>query len=412
MNMTETNKQILGILKREALRIIIPGGTLIPSPIPRLSPVATRPTPLTSRFSPVMSRVSCLATFVSLLALAPSASAQFVNAKYGGDFLSIGAGARALGMGSAYVAVADEVTAAYWNPAGLNGITNYQGSYMHSERFSGVVSYDYAGFVLPANNNGVLALSVFRQGVDNIKNTLNVYNDANGIPDPSQITTFSATDMAVYLTYANVFRDKINWGVSAKVINSRLGPFADAWGYSLDLGIQKRTGDVSWGINLMDATTLMKFWSVDRESLANIGAVYGDDIPEGQNERVLPTLKAGLAKRFYLPDLAITAAADVDVRFEGRNTFYLNTGDISYEPNVGAEFSYKELVHIRAGLTQFSTDTLSSKLYVNPTVGAGVTIGMVQVDYGFSRSPFDLGNTHRVSLMVNLPRREPQVARR
>jgi len=412
--MTAIIKQILGILKREVLRVILPSGALIPSPIPRHSPVATRPTPhaLASRLSPLASRFSLLASCVSLLALAPSVSAQFVNAKYGGDFLSIGAGARALGMGSAYVAVADEVTAAYWNPAGLNGITNYQGSYMHSERFSGVVSFDYAGFVLPANNRGVLALSVFRQGVDNIKNTLNVYNDANGIPDPSQITTFSATDMAVYITYANVFRDKMNWGVSAKVINSRLGPFADAWGYSLDVGIQKRTDNLSWGINLMDATTLMKFWSVDRDALANIGDIYGDEIPVGQNERVLPTLKAGVAKRFNLPDLVVTTAADVDVRFEGRKAFYLNMGDISYEPNIGAEFSYKELIQIRAGLTQFSTDTLSSKLYVNPTVGAGVTIGMVQVDYGFSRSPFDLGNTHRLSLMFNLPRREPQVARR
>ncbi len=360
------------------------------------------------RQSPALALVLAL---VLALALATPASAQFVNAKYGGDFLSIGAGARALGMGSAYVAVADEVTAAYWNPAGLNGITNYQGSYMHSERFSGVVSYDYAGFVLPANNRGVLALSVFRQGVDNIKNTLNVYNDANGIPDPSQISTFSATDMAVFLTYANVFRERLNWGVSAKVVNSRLGPFADAWGYSLDIGVQKRTDDISWGLNLMDATTLMKFWSVDRDALANIGDIYGDEIPEGQNERVLPTLKAGVAKRFYLPDLVVTTAADVDVRFEGRQAFYLNTGDISYEPNLGAEFSYKELVQIRAGLTQFSTDTLSSKLYVNPTVGAGVTIGMVQVDYGFSRSPFDLGNTHRVSLMVNLQRREQPATR-
>lgn len=333
-------------------------------------------------------------------------SQGFVNAKYGSDFLSIGAGARALGMGSAYTAVADEVTAAYWNPAGLVGITGYQGSYMHSERFSGVVSYDYAGFAMPVHDKGVLALSVFRQGVDNIKNTLNLYNEANGVPDPSQITMFSATDMAVYLTYANTFRS-MNYGVSAKVVQSKLGPFADAWGYSLDLGVQKRNEQFSWGVNVMDITTLMKFWSVDQEALANIGDIFGDEIPVGQNERTLPTVKAGVAKQFFLPDLVVTAAADVDMRFEGRQSFYLNAGDISFEPGIGAEFTYKEIVHIRAGLTQFSTDTLSSKLYVNPTVGAGVSIGMVNVDYGFSRSPFDLGNTHRVSLSVAIPRRSP-----
>jgi hypothetical protein len=334
----------------------------------------------------------------------PTVYAQsFTTAKYGNDFLSIGAGARALGMGSAYVASANDVTAAYWNPAGLFGLKNYQASYMHSERFSGVVSYDYAGFALPVNDRGVLAISAFRQGVDNIKNTLNVYNDANGIPDPTQITTFSATDMAVFVTYANQLRENVNWGVSAKVLNSKIGPFANAWGYSLDVGLQGNRDKLSWGVNVMDISTLMKFWSVDKDALSNISTIYEDELPTGQNERILPTLKAGLAKEFFLPDLRVTAAADVDIRFDGRKTFYLNSGDISYEPNLGVEFTYKELVHIRAGLTGFSTDEFSSKLYANPTIGAGLNIGMVQVDYGFSRSPFDLGNTHRVSLLASLP---------
>lgn len=342
-----------------------------------------------------------------LLASVCTAHAQnFVNAKYGGDFLSIGAGARALGMGSAYVAVADEVSAGYWNPAGLYGIDRYHIAYMHSERFNGMISFDYAGFAMPLPNKGVLALNVFRQGVDNIKNTLNVYNDANGIPDPSKITMFSATDMAFYLTYASALKNGMQVGATAKVLNSRLGPFADAWGYSLDLGIQKHNDSFSWGVNLMDITTLMKFWSIDAEALKNIGDVFGDEMPTGQNERILPTLKAGLSKRFTLPDLDIITAADVDMRFEGRKSFYIHAGDISFEPNIGTELNYKNRVQIRAGLTQFSTDTLASKLFVNPTIGAGVTLGMVQVDYGFSRSPFDLGSTHRVSLFVALPVRQ------
>jgi len=341
--------------------------------------------------------------FWGLLSVTGAHAQGFVNAKYGNDFLSIGAGARPLAMGSAYVASANDVTAAYWNPAGLFGLTQYQGSYMHSERFNGVVSYDYAGFAIPIDGRGVIAVSAFRQGVDNIKNTLNVYTDANGIPDPTQITMFSATDMAFFLTYANQLREKIQWGVSAKVLNSRIGPFADAWGYSLDIGLQGQRKGFHWGLNLMDITTLMKFWSVDSEALANINTIYEDQLPVGQNERVLPTIKAGVAKQFDLPDLRITTAADVDIRFDGRKTFYLNSGDISYEPNIGAEFTYKELVHLRAGLTGFSTDEFNSKLYANPTVGAGVNIGMVQVDYGFSRSPFDLGNTHRLSLLLSLP---------
>ena len=49
----------------------------------------------------------------------PQINAQTVFGKYAGEFLSIGVGGRALGMGGAYVALANDVTAGYYNPAGL-----------------------------------------------------------------------------------------------------------------------------------------------------------------------------------------------------------------------------------------------------------------------------------------------------
>ena len=68
-------------------------------------------------------------------------------AKYSNEFLAIGVGARALGMGNAYVAVTDDVTSGYWNPAGLTAMSSpYQVGLMHSEYFAGVAKYDYASF--------------------------------------------------------------------------------------------------------------------------------------------------------------------------------------------------------------------------------------------------------------------------
>ncbi|MFO8182561.1 MAG: hypothetical protein R6U39_00170, partial [Candidatus Aegiribacteria sp.] len=77
--------------------------------------------------------------FVTLLIFASLAGA----AKYAGEFLSIGAGARGLGMGSAFCAVADDVSAGYWNSAGLHLVKDQQAQFMHSERFGGLVKYDY-----------------------------------------------------------------------------------------------------------------------------------------------------------------------------------------------------------------------------------------------------------------------------
>ncbi|MDZ7338396.1 MAG: hypothetical protein ONB30_07645, partial [candidate division KSB1 bacterium] len=61
---------------------------------------------------------------------------QWRVGKYAGEFMSVGVGARALGMGGAHVAVAKDVTAGYWNPAGLAWVTFPQLAAMHAERFA------------------------------------------------------------------------------------------------------------------------------------------------------------------------------------------------------------------------------------------------------------------------------------
>ena len=68
---------------------------------------------------------------------------QSLHAKYGSEFLRVGAGAKALSMGGAQVAISQGVSAAYWNPAGLRSVEDVQIMYMHSERFGGIVGYDY-----------------------------------------------------------------------------------------------------------------------------------------------------------------------------------------------------------------------------------------------------------------------------
>ncbi|MFW6348068.1 MAG: hypothetical protein ACOC2C_05605, partial [Cyclonatronaceae bacterium] len=101
---------------------------------------------------------------------APNAFGQdFIRVSYGNDFMSVGSGARALGMGSAQVGITGDVTSAYWNPAGLARVEDIEAAYMHSERFGGIVGYDYGGVALRLpGSEGRLAVSFFRQGVDNI----------------------------------------------------------------------------------------------------------------------------------------------------------------------------------------------------------------------------------------------------
>ena len=83
-----------------------------------------------------------LLVFGATVAFALPAAAQTKTPKYSNEFLNLGVGARALGMGKVQVSLADDATAGYWNPAGLaNQTRKYDGVLMHSELFSGVVLF-------------------------------------------------------------------------------------------------------------------------------------------------------------------------------------------------------------------------------------------------------------------------------
>jgi hypothetical protein len=99
--------------------------------------------------------------------------------KYSNEFLAIGVGARAHGMSGAQTALVNDITAGYWNPAGLSAIeAPFQIGAMHAEWFVGVSQYDYLAFgkSLDRDRGGYLAFSLIRLGIDNIPYTINLVN--------------------------------------------------------------------------------------------------------------------------------------------------------------------------------------------------------------------------------------------
>ena len=107
-----------------------------------------------------------------------------------GAYLKMGVGARALGMGSAFTAVANDSTAAFWNPAGLAKLKRSEGSFMHAN-LTLDREYNFFNYAHVLNDKktgeskGVVALSHIRFGVDGIPETRvddlgNPLTDANG----------------------------------------------------------------------------------------------------------------------------------------------------------------------------------------------------------------------------------------
>ena len=107
--------------------------------------------------------------FIAGLALASYAQAP----KYSNEFLAIGVGARSLGMANSQTGITNDVTAAYWNPAGLaNQTSDIQIGLMHNEYFAGIAKYDYGGFSMKLDTAAVIGISVIRMGIDDIPNTI------------------------------------------------------------------------------------------------------------------------------------------------------------------------------------------------------------------------------------------------
>ncbi|MGB0425050.1 MAG: hypothetical protein ACPGED_12025, partial [Flavobacteriales bacterium] len=122
--------------------------------------------------------------------------------KYVNDFLAIGAGARSMAMGNTGVAMVNDVTSGYWNPAGLLGIkSDLQLAGLHANRFANINKYDYAAIGKSIDSTSAIGFSLIRSGVDDIPNTLELI-DADGNIDYDRITLFSAVDYAFIVSYA------------------------------------------------------------------------------------------------------------------------------------------------------------------------------------------------------------------
>ncbi len=310
--------------------------------------------------------------------------------KYSNEFLNIGVGARAFSLGLSMVSHTDDVTAAYWNPAGLNLMeTDLQLGLMHSDYFGGLASYDYGGFAASLKDQSTVALSIVRFSVDNIPDTRFLF-DANGTIDYSQIRFFSATDQAFLLTYARELPilGGIRVGGNTKIIHRSAGGFAKAWGFGIDLGAQKSWGEWNFGVMAKDIFGTFNTWSHNPEELEDIYNLTGNEVPTNSIEVTLPRLIFGGSRRFeVLKMFSVLATVDLDMTFDGKRNTLIRTNALSIDPHGGVELGFKDLAFLRFGFNgiQQLTDFDRSMYWTwQPNIGLGVVIKQLYIDYALT----------------------------
>lgn len=336
--------------------------------------------------------------------------------KYSNEFLSIGISAEGMAMGGSMVAGVNDVSAGYWNPAGLLGVGDkIQVGLMHAEYFAGIAKYDYGAIAIPLRQkDAVVGLSLIRFGVDDIPNTLFLIGPDGSI-NYDNISSFSVADYAFIGSYAQKLSvEGLSLGVNAKVVHRLAGYFATAWGFGLDAGMQYRRGNWQLGLMGRDLFGTFNAWSFGfTEADQAVLAATGNALPENSLEITAPRIILGAAYNFAIGEsFTLRPELNLDVTTDGRRNVLVSADPFSMDPHMGLEAGYKNFIFVRAGVNniqQAIADNSTSESWImQPNLGIGLVIGPVKLDYAYT----NIGNqaevlySHVVSLAFDINGRQ------
>ena len=267
------------------------------------------------------------------------------------QFLKIGVGAQAAAMGEAYVAVAQDATALYWNPA---GIANARGRELHASHNEWIsdVRYEYVAMVqgLKGHAFGVHAGLLHQGEFDG--------RDATG----NFTGSFRAYDFVTGLSYGRRVLRSVELGLTGKVVYSKIQDYT-ANAFAVDFGIRYRT-------------------PIRGLTMAATATNLGSEMKFIEEAAVLPAAaRFGLAYRTRAVLSGLVVAADA--RFPN---------DHDPTGHVGAELWVHDVISLRGG-TKLNADEEAGAF------GFGIKYSDYVIDYAFV--PFaessELGDTHRLS---------------
>ncbi|KPL18847.1 MAG: hypothetical protein AMJ92_05920 [candidate division Zixibacteria bacterium SM23_81] len=307
----------------------------------------------------MVKKTTFLILFIFALVPPTALSAPHSEAgKAGLAFLKMGIGARAVGMGEAFVSMADDATALYWNPAGICQLQGGHLTLMHAEWFQDV-RLEYLGAAL-GRESSAYGFSFTFNTAGEIERRVKASHQPLG--------TFSAHDMALSLSYARKMSPRWNLGLSLKALYEKIY-LDDAWGWALDLGF---------------------LYKPPVEGLAVGGSILtlGPKMKLRHENFSLPTIyKLGLnysPAPFHFKSGNLILAMDLSKPTDNQPRI-----------NWGGELRLMDRIALRSGY-QLGYDEKGF------SSGIGIYQQRFRLDYAFVPYSSDLGETHRISLGIEL----------
>lgn len=313
----------------------------------------------------------CRIVFVLLLMFTIRVEAQDVK-KVGtsaATFLRIPVGVRGTAMGSAFVSVADDASAMFWNPSGIARIQDVSLYADHSPWLPGI-TFNYFGFVFPTGPAGSIGINVTALTSDDIEITTVEQPLGTG-------ETFASNSVAVGLAYARNLTDRFSIGANVKYIRESILNSA-ATGVAFDIGTLYDTPfpGIRLGVSISNIGTDLQIDGNDLNVRVDIAPGQ-----EGNNQSVVGRLDTD---NFDSPIIMRVGLSWDAIKTNGNRLTLavdgLNPNDNAQSVNVGGEYSLlQELLVLRGGYNDFLLDDGEKGL----TLGLGVNI-TTESGVGFS----------------------------
>lgn len=276
-------------------------------------------------------------------------------ANTGLSFLKLGAGSRAVGLGEAYIAVANDASSTYWNPAGLVNLSGTELMFTHNKWLQDITN-EFAAFGFRAGKNAF--------GISFMSNTIGgIERRVQASAEPLDVLT--AHDIMFALSYARALGDNFRAGATAKYLYQKIY-VESASGMAFDIGLQYSTPlqGLTTGIVLQNFGFMSKLQEESTE------------LPQ--------TIRLGLAYQipFQLLNGEFLLAAD-----------WMKILESTSHINFGFEYNFIHYLALRFG---YQTGFEDKGLHA----GFGVHFNRYRLDYAYVPFTSDLGNSHRISVGI------------
>ena len=295
-----------------------------------------------------------------------------------GTQVSVPVGARDLAMAGADLVYTRGVDAVFWNPASIGGIQGATGTFSNMSYIADVnVNYFAVGTTMGQLGN--IAVTAKSIDMGDIPITTVESMDGTG-------ASFSPTIMTMALTYGKAFTDRINFGITGKMIYESI-PRASASTVAFDIGVQY----VDFAnINGLGLALVLKniggdlHYSGSGLKTEATSEVYSEFFDREASYDQLPS-SYSIASSYKIGESIVLGAS-----FVSNNTSY-------DEVNIGGEYNFNNMIYLRGGLNSAMVqDVDKDNVLFGPSFGFGIHYELLGVglllDYAYRPANYFSGN--------------------